>query len=85
MSARHTWLARLRPQPERPAPASVDAPLIGATDMAGLAAQAALLATLPVRAVVRQSMSRMSSPALYGRDSSKSSPRPSQRDAQSPA
>ena len=50
-SGRHTWLARLRPQPARLAAASVDAPLIGAADMAGLAAQAALLVTLPVREV----------------------------------
>jgi uncharacterized protein (DUF58 family) len=51
MPARHTWLARLRAQPEKPAPASVDAPLIAAAEMAALAAQASLLATLPVREV----------------------------------
>ncbi|WP_157648552.1 DUF58 domain-containing protein [Thiobacillus denitrificans] len=44
-------MARLRAQPEMPAPASVHAPLIAAAEMAGLAAQASLLATLPLREV----------------------------------
>jgi uncharacterized protein (DUF58 family) len=42
-------LARWSAQPDTPA--SVHAPLIAAADMAGLAAQAGLLATLPVREV----------------------------------
>ena len=49
MLARLKRLARLRAQPDRPAP--VHAPLIAATNIAGLAAQASLLATLPVREV----------------------------------
>jgi len=40
-----------RPRAAPAAPASVHAPLIAAADMAGLAAQASLLATLPVREV----------------------------------
>ncbi|MFH1818071.1 MAG: DUF58 domain-containing protein [Pseudomonadota bacterium] len=47
--ARLKRLARLRVQAETPA--SVHAPLITATDIAELAAQASLLATLPVREV----------------------------------
>ncbi|HWR76159.1 MAG TPA: DUF58 domain-containing protein [Thiobacillus sp.] len=43
-------LARLRAQPERP-DAAVDAPLIAVADIAALAAQASLLAALPVREV----------------------------------
>ncbi|MCL5059393.1 MAG: DUF58 domain-containing protein [Candidatus Thermoplasmatota archaeon] len=47
--ARLKAFARGRAAPD--APASVHAPLIAAADMAGLAAQASLLATLPVREV----------------------------------
>lgn len=49
MLAQLKRLARLRAQPVTPA--SVRAPLIAATDIAGLASQASLLATLPVREV----------------------------------
>ncbi|MHB1213422.1 MAG: DUF58 domain-containing protein [Thiobacillus sp.] len=53
MLARLKRLARLRAQPDPgiSALASVHAPLIAATDIAGLAAQASLLAALPVREV----------------------------------
>ncbi|MBI3432742.1 MAG: DUF58 domain-containing protein [Hydrogenophilales bacterium] len=49
MLARIKQLVRLRAQPDRQA--SVHAPLIAAADIAGLAAQASLLATLPLREV----------------------------------
>ena len=49
MLAQLKRLARLRAQPVTPA--SVRAPLIAAADIAGLASQASLLATLPVREV----------------------------------
>lgn len=51
MPAGFKRLARWRAQPDMLASASVHAPLIAAADMAGLAAQASLLATLPVREV----------------------------------
>ena len=49
MLARLKRLARRRAQPDTPA--SVDATLIAAADIAGLASQASLLSTLPVREV----------------------------------
>ena len=49
MLARLKRLARGRAQPDRPA--LVDVPLIAAADIAGLASQASLLATLPVHEV----------------------------------
>jgi uncharacterized protein (DUF58 family) len=50
MPAGFKWLARWRAQPGWPG-AAVHAPLIAAADLAALAAQASLLATLPVREV----------------------------------
>lgn len=50
MQAGFKWLARWRAQPDGPE-AAIHAPLIAADDLAALAAQASLLATLPVREV----------------------------------
>ncbi len=50
MQAGFKWLARWRVQPDGPE-AAIHAPLIAAADLAALAAQAGLLATLPVREV----------------------------------
>jgi uncharacterized protein (DUF58 family) len=49
MLARLKWLALSRAQPDPPA--SIHAPLIAASDMAGLAQQAGLLGALPLREV----------------------------------